>query len=128
MDEKKIIFHDLALGTEKKPLWRHWGYSKELEKYAYRPADACDLCGSATDILFKTICHCGLGRGREVMNYSLGLNGSWSPENGDFTFYSCQPCTEKLAAAIQSTNTDLLNHEILRYAVDNVKRQNNNQL
>jgi hypothetical protein len=111
--EHKIIFHDIQVGTKESPLWRHWGYSKELDTYAYRPSDSCDFCKTESGTFFKTICHCGLPGGRQVGNMNLGINASWSPENGDFTIYCCEQCVDKLTQLVQEQDNKLLNHQTL---------------
>ena len=122
--ELKTIAHDIQVGTKEQPLWRAWGYSLELDPFAYRPSDSCDFCKTSTGTFYKNICHCGSG-GRQVNNSGLGLNSSWSPENGDFTFYSCENCTEKLSELIKKQGKDLLNHEILIEVVEQLQLETN---
>src|SRR5688572_18653270 len=109
----KIIPHDIQVGTKESPRWRHWGYSVELDTYASRPSDVCDFCNTASGRFFQTICHCGLPGGRQVGNMNLGINASWSPENGDFKIYCCELCVDKLRQLVQEQDNKLLNHEIL---------------
>jgi hypothetical protein len=57
INDLKTIAHDILVGTTEKPLWRNWGFSIELEEFAYKPSDNCDFCKSNSGKFYKTVCH-----------------------------------------------------------------------
>ncbi len=117
-NESKMIVHDISLEDGK---WRHWGHSAELARLDYRPSDKCDFCGSDSGTFFKTTCHCGLPGVHQVDGAGLRITASWSPENGDFTFYCCEPCVNELTRLIQEQDQVLLNHENLIKVVEKLR-------
>ncbi|MBI2722802.1 MAG: hypothetical protein HYX39_11570 [Bacteroidetes bacterium] len=124
-NKPKNIFHDIQIGTKENPLWRHWGYSVELDRFAHRPSDACDFCKDQSGTFYKTTCHCGSAGGRQVSNMNLGINNSFSPENGDYHFYSCERCVDKLTTLVQEQEQKLPNHECLVKVINELKNNYN---
>jgi len=112
--EKRIISHDIELGTKENPQWRNWGYSVELNPFDYRMTSSCEFCKTDSGVFFKTVCFSG-------SNSNISIGSSYNPETGDFTFYCCENCVEKLTKLIQEQDPQLLNHQRLINVIELLK-------